>query len=46
MAYCCGGRTGGRNRGWKQLAAEAAHWQRLSGVMGRVLAMQPEGGKQ
>ena len=33
-------------RGRKQLAEDAAHWQRLSGVMGRVLAMQPEGGEQ
>jgi len=29
--------------GGKQLAADAAHWQRLSDVMGRVLAMLPEG---
>ena len=34
------------NRGRKQLAEDAAHWQRLSGVMGRVLAMQPDGGEQ
>src|SRR6202142_1923840 len=32
------------NRGRKQLAQDAAYWQRLSGVMGRVLAMQDEGG--
>ncbi|MFY9940360.1 MAG: PadR family transcriptional regulator [Silvibacterium sp.] len=32
--------------GRKQLAEDAAHWQRLAGVMGRVLAMQEEGGKQ
>jgi transcriptional regulator len=31
-------------RGRKQLAADAAYWQRLSGVMGRVLGMQGEGG--
>jgi transcriptional regulator len=31
-------------RGRKQLAEDAAYWQRLSGVMGRVLAMQGEGG--
>jgi len=31
-------------RGRKQLAQDAAYWQRLSGVMGRVLAMQDEGG--
>jgi transcriptional regulator len=31
--------------GRKQLAEDAAYWQRLSGVMGRVLAMQDEGGK-
>lgn len=31
--------------GRKQLAEDAAHWQRLAGVMGRVLAMQEEGGK-
>jgi len=31
--------------GRKQLAEDAAHWQRLAGVMGRVLAMQEEGNK-
>ena len=31
--------------GRKQLAEDAAHWQRLAGVMGRVLAMQEEGGQ-
>src|ERR1022692_4815570 len=31
-------------KGRKQLARDAAYWQRLSGVMGRVLAMQDEGG--
>jgi PadR family transcriptional regulator PadR len=31
-------------RGRKQLAQDAAYWQRLSGVMGRVLAMPQEGG--
>jgi PadR family transcriptional regulator len=31
--------------GRKQLTEDAAYWQRLSGVMGRVLAMQ-EGGKK
>jgi transcriptional regulator len=31
-------------RGRKQLAQDAAYWQRLSSVMGRVLAMQGEGG--
>jgi PadR family transcriptional regulator, regulatory protein PadR len=30
--------------GRKQLAADAAHWQRLAEVMGRMLAMSPEGG--
>ena len=29
--------------GRKQLAKDAAHWQRLSSVMGRVLAMPAEG---
>lgn len=33
-------------RGRKQLAEDAAYWRRLSGVMGRVLAMEGEGGKQ
>jgi len=28
--------------GRKQLSADAAYWERLSGVMGRVLAMQNE----
>src|SRR5271156_442039 len=32
--------------GRNQLAEDAAHWQRLSDVMGRVLAMQEGGGKQ
>ena len=31
-------------RGRKQLAEETAYWERLSGVMGRVLAMQADGG--
>ena len=31
--------------GRKQLTEDAAYWQRLSGVMGRVLTMQ-EGGKK
>ena len=30
-------------KGRKQLSADAAYWKRLSGVMGRVLAMQSEG---
>jgi transcriptional regulator len=30
-------------RGRKQLAEETAYWERLAGVMGRVLAMQPSG---
>jgi len=29
--------------GQKQLAKDTAYWQRLAGVMGRVLAMQSEG---
>jgi PadR family transcriptional regulator PadR len=32
--------------GRKQLAEDAKHWQRLSDVMGRVLAMQSDGGKR
>jgi PadR family transcriptional regulator len=31
--------------GRKQLAEDAAYWQRLSSVIGRVLAMQAEGSK-
>src|SRR6185437_6557689 len=31
-------------RGRKQLAEETAYWERLSDVMGRVLAMQSAGG--
>src|SRR6516165_8036876 len=31
-------------RGRKQLAEDAAYWQRLTGVMGRLLAMREEGG--
>jgi len=33
-------------QGRKQLAKDAAHWERLSAVMGRVLALQAEGGDQ
>ena len=33
-------------RGRKQLSEDAAYWQRLSSVMGRVLALQEEGGKK
>lgn len=32
--------------GRKQLAQDAAYWERLAGVMGRVLAMQNEGGSR
>jgi PadR family transcriptional regulator, regulatory protein PadR len=32
--------------GQKQLARDTAYWQRLAGVMGRVLAMQSAGGEQ
>jgi len=32
--------------GRKHLSDDTAYWQRLSGVMGRVLAMQDEGGDQ
>jgi PadR family transcriptional regulator PadR len=31
-------------KGRKQLAEDAVYWQRLSGVMGRVLAMESDGG--
>src|ERR1700689_2696659 len=31
-------------RGRKQLAEDAAYWHRLAGVMGRLLAMNPDGG--
>jgi PadR family transcriptional regulator PadR len=33
------------NRGREQLSEDTAYWQRLSMVMGRVLAMPEEGGK-
>ncbi len=33
-------------KGRKQLAQDTAYWQRLSDVMGRVLAMQEEGGER
>ena len=33
-------------KGRKQLAEDAVYWQRLSNVMGRVLAMQSEGGNK
>jgi transcriptional regulator len=33
-------------RGRKQLAEDAVYWQRLAGVMGRVLAMQKPDGEQ
>lgn len=32
--------------GQKQLAQDTAYWRRLSGVMGRVLAMDSEGGER
>lgn len=32
--------------GRKRLAEDAAYWNRLSDVMGRVLALSPEGGAQ
>jgi len=32
--------------GQKQLVQDTAHWQRLAGVMGRVLAMQGGGDEQ
>ena len=32
--------------GQKQLARDTAYWQRLAGVMGRVLRIQSEGGEQ
>jgi len=32
--------------GKKQLAEDAAYWERLADVMGRVLGMQNEGGSQ
>ncbi|HTJ31564.1 MAG TPA: PadR family transcriptional regulator [Acidobacteriaceae bacterium] len=32
--------------GKKQLSRDAAYWQRLSEVMGRVLTMEPEGGER
>ena len=32
--------------GRKQLAHDAAYWERLANVMGRVLAMESDGGKQ
>jgi transcriptional regulator len=33
-------------KGRKQLAADAAYWGRLTGVMGRMLALQSEGGEK
>ena len=33
-------------RGRKQLAEDAAYWQRLSEVMGRLLSMSEEGGEK
>jgi len=33
-------------RGRTQLAEDAAYWERLSGVMGRLLAMNEEGGEK
>ena len=32
--------------GKKRLAQDTAYWERLAGVMGRVLAMEGEGGEQ
>jgi transcriptional regulator len=33
-------------KGRKQLAEDAAYWERLTGVMGRMLAMQAERGEK
>jgi PadR family transcriptional regulator PadR len=33
-------------KGRKHLSEDTAYWQRVSGVMGRVLAMEGEGGDQ
>jgi PadR family transcriptional regulator PadR len=33
-------------KGRKQLAEDAAYWERLTGVMGRMLAVQGEGGEE
>jgi PadR family transcriptional regulator PadR len=33
-------------KGRKQLAQDAAYWERLTGVMGRMLAMQGEGAEK
>lgn len=33
-------------KGRKNLSADVAHWERLSSVMARVIAMQPKGGDQ
>jgi len=33
-------------RGRTQLAADRAYWQRLANVMGRVIALSPQGGTQ
>jgi PadR family transcriptional regulator, regulatory protein PadR len=33
-------------KGRKQLADDAAYWERLTGVMGRILAMQADGGEK
>jgi transcriptional regulator len=32
--------------GRRQLAADARYWQRLTGVMDRVFAMEPDGGEE
>lgn len=34
------------NRGRKQLAEDSEYWERLSAVMGRLLAMRPQGGER
>src|SRR5437763_2152257 len=33
-------------QGLKKLAEETAYWQRLTGLMGRMLAFHPEGGEK
>ncbi len=33
-------------RGLKQLAADAEHWNRLAGVMGRIFSMSPKAGEK
>ncbi len=46
IAAAWGTSENNRKKGGKQLAADTACWERLTGVMGRVLSMHAKGGEK